>query len=1122
MPLITKAVPNLIQGVSQQSEKQRIEGQAREQENAISSVVDGLSKRPPFKLISKLSTNDATASIADLAGVDDDNTFVHFLERDDGEKYVVIYDITTQKLHAYNLLSGKECLIDGAVGGKDVSADSYFSGAVADSFKALTVGDSTFLLNTSKAIGQGSVNSSALTKEAGVFIKQGDYERRYTLDLIINVGGTASSAADISVTLERYTHYDNNSSDNRFRYIEYRWRVSGNPTINNGGQGYDASITTPSLIIKGSPWTGRGDYSDSTLTTYTSPHLTESELDTVTNITDPWEAIYNRTSTNTSIVSTGTVIQNTNVPSIYTQPTFSLTLDSNGTITGVTTTNAGSIEGLGLRYNTGRSVLGRVGEYPPPVAFKVTGFAVGAAETITSTVTSGASSAGVNQSGTAHISEELLTVLHGKTGIDASSASASDRSKFSADRSGNFITITRATDGTDFAVETKDDLADNGLGAIYKEVGAITDLPIYCKNGFRIKVKGNDDSNFDDFYVIFRTNSGSDFGDGYWEEDVGHNIVLGYNTNTLPKELKLVDVNKFELSTMTFADRVVGDDITNPLPSFVGNTISNMFFYKNRLGFVSKDNVIFSEAGFGLTQTDGSIAFNFTRTSVQSLLDSDPIDVTVSTPKFTELYSAVGFQDNLILFSSSGQFALQGGRLLTPSTVSISPITSFETFKQVDPIPVGAFLYFPFNRGNHTGIQEFTVSANTDNYYSEEITEQIPTFIPKDIRSIKGNSSEDIIVVQDNTTLTDFYVYKYFYQNNKKLLSSWSKFTTPFKVIDFDILDGVLYAVATKESKNLIVELDITDSLTDTNASDTVLDYNTKLDTRVRKLHGTATTFTVTVGASLLSSSQNKYFIDGVESPKLTLNAGVTYTFDVSDATNDGHDFVIGSAAESGAYSSGTNGVVINGTDGTTNATVVYTPPNDTDVYYFCDTHTGHGNIINNIGANVIDLGYTASAGDTIEVYDDEGNKLTLSESMPLSGTATQVTLASSHSGVIFIGIPYTMKYTFTNPFIDLQAGNSKAPSGFIKNKIRNGAVFFTESSGFDVKVTPNESITGATTYTNTVEDSVSLDTGVFKFPVFGDVGDTKISIESDSPFPSKFTSAEFEIFLHRRSSRIG
>ena len=53
MPLITKAVPNLIQGVSQQSEKQRIDGQGREQENALSNVVDGLTKRPPFKLISK-------------------------------------------------------------------------------------------------------------------------------------------------------------------------------------------------------------------------------------------------------------------------------------------------------------------------------------------------------------------------------------------------------------------------------------------------------------------------------------------------------------------------------------------------------------------------------------------------------------------------------------------------------------------------------------------------------------------------------------------------------------------------------------------------------------------------------------------------------------------------------------------------------------------------------------------------------------------------------------------------------------------------------------------------------------------------------------------------------------
>ncbi len=44
MPLINTSLPNLIQGVSQQPDAVRYDGQCEEQENALSSVVDGLQK----------------------------------------------------------------------------------------------------------------------------------------------------------------------------------------------------------------------------------------------------------------------------------------------------------------------------------------------------------------------------------------------------------------------------------------------------------------------------------------------------------------------------------------------------------------------------------------------------------------------------------------------------------------------------------------------------------------------------------------------------------------------------------------------------------------------------------------------------------------------------------------------------------------------------------------------------------------------------------------------------------------------------------------------------------------------------------------------------------------------
>ena len=56
MALINTSVPNLIQGVSQQPDAARFDGQCEEQENALSAVAEGLKKRPKSKRPKSLSS----------------------------------------------------------------------------------------------------------------------------------------------------------------------------------------------------------------------------------------------------------------------------------------------------------------------------------------------------------------------------------------------------------------------------------------------------------------------------------------------------------------------------------------------------------------------------------------------------------------------------------------------------------------------------------------------------------------------------------------------------------------------------------------------------------------------------------------------------------------------------------------------------------------------------------------------------------------------------------------------------------------------------------------------------------------------------------------------------------
>lgn len=102
MPLINTSLTNLIQGVSQQPDAVKFPGQCAEQENALSSIVDGLQKRPATRHISRILRE---------ASVDADAK-VHFIERDANERYVVIIKGTdTKELTAYSLKDGTQATI---------------------------------------------------------------------------------------------------------------------------------------------------------------------------------------------------------------------------------------------------------------------------------------------------------------------------------------------------------------------------------------------------------------------------------------------------------------------------------------------------------------------------------------------------------------------------------------------------------------------------------------------------------------------------------------------------------------------------------------------------------------------------------------------------------------------------------------------------------------------------------------------------------------------------------------------------------------------------------------------------------------------------------------------------
>lgn len=103
---------------------------------------------------------------------------------------------------------------------------------------------------------------------------------------------------------------------------------------------------------------------------------------------------------------------------------------------------------------------------------------------------------------------------------------------------------------------------------------------------------------------------------------------------------------------------------------------------------------------------------------------------------------------------------------------------------------------------------------------------------------------------------------------------------------------------------------------------------------------------TVTMAVTVSSFNEgNRYLIDGVKTPNLTLREGDTIVFDLSDASNATHPLRL-SMTPDGTHGGGgeyTNGVVINGTPGSAGANLTFTVPADAPaiLYYYCVNHSG-------------------------------------------------------------------------------------------------------------------------------------------------------------------------------------
>ena len=593
MGMISSAIPNLVQGVSQQSPTLRLSSQAELQVNAFPSLVEGLQKRPPLEYVAKMSDSETTGS------------FTHLINRDVTERYFMFINASNE-VKIYDLAGNQKTVTY-------PNGTAYLNSTTpAADFRAITVADYTFVVNTTQTTAMRT-NLTPLYPFTGLIaVKQGDYNQRYTVYLDGNIA---------------------------------------------------ANIVT-------------------------------SSTDQIETRTDD-------------------------------------------------------------------------------------------------------------------IADKLATAINGYT------------SGFTAQADGSTVVINKSGNAI-FDMATYDSLGDTGLSPTSGTVQRFDDLPLSAPEGYIAQVQGDQTNDFDDYYVKFVSDNGtqSNVGKGTWIEWVKPNITYEINASTMPHLLIRQPNGSFTFEEANWGDRAVGDLTSVPDPSFIGRKISDVFFFQNRLGVLSGENVVMSRT---------SEYFDFFATTARNLLDNDPIDVAASHTKVSTLKHAIPFDRKLLLFSDQTQFILKGTDYITPKNTSISQTTEYEASTTSKPASAGSVVYFPAKRGGFTSVREYYVIDDTDRSDAQDITSHVAKYVPDGVYKMEASTAENALVCLTTQDTSSMYIYKYHMAGREKVQSAWIKYTLDgYEIVGAEFIESSLYVVANKAGKSVLFQMHFDAGRFDTNQL-----YVTRLDGRM-------------------------------------------------------------------------------------------------------------------------------------------------------------------------------------------------------------------------------------------------------------------------------------------------
>ena len=339
---------------------------------------------------------------------------------------------------------------------------------------------------------------------------------------------------------------------------------------------------------------------------------------------------------------------------------------------------------------------------------------------------------------------------------------------------------------------------NDSVEAFLDQVNDVTELPAESFQDHNVRIL-NTNSDSDDYYVKYVAYDGIR-GKGYWLETVARDASPGLDASTMPHRFvfngTVNGVDQFIFEPITFVSRLAGDDITSPVPSFIGSTIKATFFYNNRFGLLSEDNVILSVA---------NESFNFFVKSALTQIASDPIDLNVSSTRPVTLFDVLPTAQGLLLFADRQQFMLSAtdANTLTPTSSIIRTVSSYEMDSNISPVDIGTTVGFVNKVPDYAKVFSMQLRDVEQPPIVVDISKVVLEWIPETVDRLVSSPQNSFIILIDRQS-SYIYMYSYYNDGEKDLFQAWTKWELTGTIQDAYVLNDDIVVITQQEDEYLL------------------------------------------------------------------------------------------------------------------------------------------------------------------------------------------------------------------------------------------------------------------------------------------------------------------------------